>query len=118
MSKYRDRLQIIASILSIANNKAKKTQIMYQANLSYKLLCKYLNEVVDAGLVNLNEECYTLTSKGRKFLARHEEYSKRCRSLEQHLNNINNEKIALENMCFSPSATDQGSSRLRRRGAE
>src|SRR3989304_5939659 len=102
MSKYRDRLQIIASILSIASRRAKKTQIMYQANLSYKLLCRYLGEVQDAGLVNYeNQECYVLTTKGKKFLNRHEEYSKRCKSLEEHLNHVNGEKAALEKMCFN-----------------
>ena len=100
MSKYRDRLQIIASILVIASKRAKKTQIMYQANLSYKLLCRYLREVQGAGLVSFeNEECYVLTAKGKEFLNKHEEYSKRCRSLEERLNHVNHEKIVLEKMC-------------------
>ena len=102
MSKYRDRLQIIANILNIARRRAKKTQIMYQANLSYKLLCRYLGQVLDAGLVSCeNEECYMLTSKGKEFLNRHEQYSKRRRSLEQHMNHVNNEKAELERMCSS-----------------
>lgn len=104
MSKYRNRLQIIANILSIAGRRARKTQIMYQANLSYKLLCRYLSEVIDAGLVSFeNDECYLLTAKGKEFLTRHEEYSKRCKNLEEHLNHVNNEKTVLEKMCFSPN---------------
>jgi len=104
MSKYRDRLQIIASILVIASKRAKKTQIMYQANLSYKLLCRYLQEVQGAGLVSFeNEECYVLTAKGKEFLNKHEEYSKRCRSLEERLNHVNHEKIVLEKMCSNNS---------------
>lgn len=100
MSKYRDRLQIIANILRIASGRAKKTQIMYQANLSYKLLCRYLDEVLHAGLVSFEGgECYVLTAKGKEFLSRHEEYSKRCRSLEQHLNHVNSDKAELEKMC-------------------
>ncbi len=112
MSKYRDRLQIIAKILLIASKKAKKTQIMYQANLSYKLLCRYLNEVLDAGLVSYeNQECYVLTAKGKEFLSRHEEYSKRCKTLEEHLNHINNEKTALEKMCLNGSKTRRNANR-------
>jgi len=112
MSKYRDRLQIIASILVIASRRAKKTQIMYQANLSYKLLCRYLSEVLDSGLICLeNEERYVLTNKGKEFLNRHKEYSKRCRSLEEYLNDINSEKTALEEMCFN---TRKASSNPRR----
>jgi len=111
MSKYRDRLQIIASILSIAGRRAKKTQIMYQANLSYKLLCRYLGEVQDAGLVCFeNEECYVLTAKGKEFLNKHEEYSKRCKSMEEHLNHLNGEKSALEKMCFNANRVNNSSS--------
>ena len=100
MSKYRDRLQIIADILSIADARARKTRIMYQANLSYRLLCRYLDEVVHAGLVKPEEDdCYVLTAKGREFLSRHGEYAKRCQSLEEHLNSVNDEKTALAKMC-------------------
>lgn len=96
LSKYRDRLQIIADILVIASRRAGKTQIMYQANLSYRLLCRYLGEVLDAGLVSFEDgDCYVLTGKGKEFLSRHEEYSKRCKNLEEHLNHVNNEKTRL-----------------------
>jgi len=115
MSKYRDRLQIIASILSIAGRRAKKTQIMYQANLSYRLLCRYLGEVLDAGLVSFeSEECYVLTAKGKEFLSRYEEYSKRCKSLEEHLSHVNNEKFRLEKMFFRASKVNDNLSRLNR----
>src|SRR3990170_5045326 len=99
MSKYRDRLQIIADILDIASRRVRKTQIMYQANLSYRLLCRYLSEVLDAGLLSFdNREWYVLTAKGKKFLNHHEKYSKRCKSLEEHLNHANLEKTVLERM--------------------
>jgi predicted transcriptional regulator len=100
MGRYRSRLQIIADILSITRGGARKTRIMYRANLSYKLLCKYLDEVVAAGLVRfVDGDCYVLTVKGREFLSRHEEYSKHCEMLEEHLNHINNVKSILERMC-------------------
>jgi len=113
MSKYRDRLQIIADMLSIVSRGAKKTRIMYQANLSYRLLCRYLSEVLDAGLVSSeNGDHYVLTGKGKEFLFRHEEYSKRCKSLEEHLNHVNNEKTVLEKMCSSASRVDNNLNRL------
>jgi len=115
MSRYRDRLQIIASILSIVNSGARKTRIMYQANLSYKLLCRYLDEVLAAGLVCFEKgECYVLTAKGKEFLSRHEEYSKRRKSLEQHLNHVNGEKVALEEMCASAERVNSSPNRLGR----
>jgi predicted transcriptional regulator len=113
LSRYRDRLQIIASILSVAGRKAKKTQIMYQANLSYKLLCRYLDEVIQAGLVDFeNKECYVLTEKGQEFLDRHEKYSKRCKSLEEYLNHVNDEKTALEKMFFNDSKVNGNLNRV------
>jgi len=100
LSKYRDRLQIIADILSIAEGRAKKTHIMYKANLSYKLLCRYLGGVMDAGLVVFyDRDCYVLTSKGKKFLRRYVEYSKHREHLKAHLNHVNDEKIILQQMC-------------------
>jgi len=93
-------LQIVADILAITCRGAKKTQIMYKANLSYKLLCKYLDEVMTAGLVNCeNGGCYVLTVKGKEFLSRYQEYSKHCESLEEHLNHVNGERDVLEKLC-------------------
>ena len=115
MGNYRDRLQIIADILLIASKRAKKTQIMYQANLSYRLLCRYLREVTDAGLISFKKgDCYVLTTKGEKFLNRHEEYSKRCKSLEEHLNHVNNEKTVLERMSYGPNRVDNNLNRSNR----
>ena len=102
MSRYRDRLQIIADILSVVRGGAKKTRVMYQANLSYTLLRRYLTEVLGAGLVIVdNEDHYRLTRRGQNFLDKFNEYSKRCGQLEQQLNNVNNEKTVLENMIKS-----------------
>lgn len=112
MNRYRDRLQIVADILSIVSNRAKKTRIMYQANLSYRLLCRYLDDVVDADLVKPeDDDCYVLTAKGVEFLGRHEKYARRCRSLEEHTNEVNNEKIVLEKMCFDPGKGGGSASR-------
>ncbi len=78
MGSYRGRLDIIADILGVARQRAKKTQIMCQANLSYRLLTRYLAEVRRAYLVRFEreEKCYVLTRKGMEFLQRYKEYSK------------------------------------------
>ncbi|HEY4674599.1 MAG TPA: winged helix-turn-helix domain-containing protein [Candidatus Bathyarchaeia archaeon] len=100
MNKYRDRLQIIADMLYTARNGAKKTQIMYKANLSYRLLGRYLHEVLDAGLVKSEKgNSYVLTTKGETFLNRHIEYSELRKSLEKNLESINSEKTILERLC-------------------
>jgi predicted transcriptional regulator len=101
LGNYRKRLDIIADILGVVNQGAKKTQVMYQANLSYKLLSKYLVEVLNFGLVyfEVTKERYQLTHKGRSFLEAYKEYSRRNRHAEKQLNNIQEKKKALEGLC-------------------
>lgn len=100
MKKYRNRLQIVADILRVVQTGVAKTQIMYQANLSFKLLSRYLSDVLDAGLVSFHEgNCYILTPKGEKFLTKYEEYDKCCKKLEKKLNELDDQKVLLEEMC-------------------
>jgi predicted transcriptional regulator len=103
LGSYRGRLDIIADMLRVVSRNAKKTQIMYQANLSYKVLTKYLAEVSDASLIDFEHEkqCYVLTAKGREFLEAYEEYSRDNRHIEKRLNEINGKKKVLEELCSS-----------------
>jgi predicted transcriptional regulator len=97
MRDYRRKLDIIADMLRVANHGAKKTHIMGQANLNYKLLTKYLKEVVKTGLVRFEraENCYVLTSKGKEFLERYKEYSRRNKHVEKQSNDLHNRRKAL-----------------------
>jgi predicted transcriptional regulator len=102
MGKHRSRLNILASILSVIrnNNGAKKTHIMYQAYLSYKLLTQYLHDVIKADLVKCGDEnCYLLTPKGEDFLAKFVEYTKSRNNIEEELSLIKGQKSILEEMC-------------------
>ena len=101
MGNYRGRLDIIADILHIASKNAKKTQIMYQANLSYKVLQKYLAEVTDAQLIDFEDETqrYSLTEKGREFLDAYEKYSKTSRYVEKKLSDVEGRRKGLEELC-------------------
>lgn len=103
MGNYRDRLDIIAEILRVASQEAKKTQIMYQANLSYKVLQKYLTELIEAALINFENEkrCFVLTSKGWMFLEKYKEYSRRSKHIEEKLNEIHSRRRVLEELCFN-----------------
>jgi len=101
-AKHRSRLQIIADILDTIKGKdgAKKTHIMYQANLSYSLLCRYLDEVQGAGLAFTNAYSeYVITEKGRVFLAKFREYSERRRRVVEGFNSVQNDESTLESMC-------------------
>ena len=104
LGSYRSRLDIIADMLHVVSEGgAKKTQIMYQANLSYKVLTKYLTEVIEACLVRLQREkrCYVLTSKGKEFLEKYKDYLRRNKRVEERLNNIQDKRKVLEELCSS-----------------
>jgi predicted transcriptional regulator len=71
--KYRARTEIIRDILQTVNNKgngAGKTQIMYNAFLSYNQVKEYLTILIDNGLLQyeLGDEKFRVTEKGLIFL--------------------------------------------------
>lgn len=103
MASYRRKLDIIADILLVVKKDAGKTRIMYQANLSYKLLTKYLDDVMKASLVRFvaDRNCYVLTSKGEQFLERYKDYSRRNKHVEKRLDYIREKRKALEELCSS-----------------
>jgi predicted transcriptional regulator len=70
LGKNRDRLCIVAAILEAANSGVSKTRVMFMANLSFKLLEKYLGVVLGAGFVRVEGCRYMLTERGREFLRR------------------------------------------------
>jgi len=107
LSKYRNRVEIIGDILNIVRDGARKTQIMYRGNLSYKLLRSYLHEVIGAGLVCVGERSnvYQLTEKGRTFLKNFEDYSRSRSEAEQLLTDVHSLKTKLEGMCVQKSGS-------------
>ena len=103
LGSYRGKLDIIADILTAASRKPKKTQIMYQANLSFRVLQKYLAEMSGASLICFEDEtqCYALTSKGKEFLEAYLQYSKSNRHAEKIIDEVNLKKQTLEKL-FTP----------------
>jgi predicted transcriptional regulator len=101
LGNYRGKLDIIADILQVAKENAKKTQIMYQANLSYKVLQRYLAKLIKASLICFENEkrCYMLTNKGRKFLEAYKRYSITHKSIESKLNEAYAKRKVLEKLC-------------------
>jgi len=89
----------VVDILSVAEKGANKTKIMYQANLSYTLLGKYLTQVLDAGLLSFDGAGrYRLTRRGQDFLDKYRGYVRARRLLEEGLLNFKNETMVLEKM--------------------
>ena len=75
MTRRRSNVDIIADILHIARKGAKKTRIVYGANLNFKLLNEYLERLRDAGLITNDPDergILKTTEKGRKYLEHYE----------------------------------------------
>ena len=74
--KRRDRHRIIADILNVAKAGKLKTQIMYNANLSFAQTEEYLSFLLERNLLELmsehhnpkNRNVYKTTSKGVDYL--------------------------------------------------
>ena len=77
--KRRDRVYIIAKILTIAKDGSLKTQIMYRANLSFAQLNEYLSFLIKMHLLKVKKEnrrnTYRTTAKGDKYLEKYRDLS-------------------------------------------
>jgi predicted transcriptional regulator len=90
--QYRNRIQIAADILDIAKTGSRKTKIMYLGNLSFDLLQKYLDLLVNYELLEVHggsEKSYVATEKGKQFL---EDY----RELQKYAEMVESKRRALE----------------------
>jgi len=63
----RSTFEIIAEILRVAKNGARKTRIMYACGLSYRFVEKYLALLLETGLLQIGNSYHT-TEKGIRFL--------------------------------------------------
>ena len=90
--QYRSRMQIAADILEIAKAGSRKTKIMYLGNLSFDLLQKYLEMLVNYDLLEVHggpDKSYIATEKGKQFL---EDYYE----LQKYSQIVDSKKRALE----------------------
>lgn len=69
----RNNLDICADILRIAgeNGGVRKTRIVYLANLNFKIVKKYLRDLIENGLLQHLGDFYFITDKGRTFIRRY-----------------------------------------------
>ena len=106
MVRHRNRLEIIADVLEVAKGGARKTQIMYGANLSHTLLTRYLKDVMDMGLVRREDgSIFKLTEKGSGFLQEFNGYRERRGEVEKQLSAIEYERVMLVNKFLNDEGT-------------
>jgi predicted transcriptional regulator len=88
MAKKRCHYDILLAVLMVCSSGARKTRIMYSANLSYDLTNKYLDLAQRNGLVVRKDNLYFLSEKGRGFmekLRRFKEIYGQVKEIEQDL---------------------------------
>jgi len=73
VNQRRSNIEIIAEMLKVGENGAGKTKIMYNANLSYTQIQKYLGFLLSHGFINKMQignpaVTYRVTDSGLKLL--------------------------------------------------
>ena len=103
MKKNRSREEIIANILSVVMREPRKTHIMYRANLSYMLLCKYLAHLTEGKLIEYRkyEKVYVMTDKGTNYLTNYEEYKRIKNQLEADQSSLDKQATILSELVKS-----------------
>jgi len=74
VNKRRSNIEIIAEMLKVGENGAGKTKIMYNANLSYSQIQKYLGYLIGQGFIDKLElgnpaVTYRVTESGLRLLS-------------------------------------------------
>jgi predicted transcriptional regulator len=64
----RNDIDICADILKIARVGAKKTHLVYKANLNFEIVKKYLNRLFENNLISSENGHFITTEEGVKFL--------------------------------------------------
>lgn len=68
----RNNLDICADILKVSRGGARKTHLVYKANLNFKIVKRYLDHLVDNELLESDEGIFYLTEKGSRFIERYD----------------------------------------------
>ncbi|SFM23385.1 winged helix-turn-helix domain-containing protein [Methanolobus profundi] len=63
----RSRTAISVEILRAALEGAKKTHIVYRANLNFEVVNRYLSLLKEKGLIEQKGNLYVTTDKGKEF---------------------------------------------------
>ena len=111
-NKNRDSLEIVRDMLSVATEKCRKTQILYDAHLNFLLLEKYLNILLKNNLLEIVDgSFYFVTWKGKDFLQKYEDHLERCNRIDKELTEMREEKAALKSLCFNDEPSSKQNSK-------
>jgi predicted transcriptional regulator len=89
--KRRDKIVIMAEIMSIARKGTSKTHVMFKANLSFSQLNEYIEILLQANLLEKSviegKELYTTTKKGQEFM------QKACEAIQLLNQDLRNNRV-------------------------
>jgi predicted transcriptional regulator len=71
----RNNLDICADILRVSRGGAKKTHLVYKANLNFNIVKKYITGLTESGLLEKNGERFYVTEEGNLFIDRYNKLS-------------------------------------------
>jgi predicted transcriptional regulator len=81
--KKRSSYDIIYDILESCKYGVKKTRLMYNANLSFQVLEKYVIKLTEKGLILKKEDKFFITEKGIKYLETIKRLKEKKKELEE-----------------------------------
>ena len=71
----RNRMDIYVDILNAAREGAKKTHLVYQANLNFKIVKGYLEKLTEVGFLKKTGKFFVTTPKGSQFIDQYKDIS-------------------------------------------
>ena len=94
---YRSKLEIRADILSVAKDGSKPTNIMYEADLNHKMLIRYLQDLLEGGMLHFDKKTgiYYTTYRGSKHRKEILKTEKTYKKLLQRKKELKKEKVAI-----------------------
>ncbi|ARM74638.1 winged helix-turn-helix domain-containing protein [Acidianus manzaensis] len=85
----RSHYEIIYDVLLSCINGTKKTRLMYNANLSFQLLNKYLDLLINKGLIMKKDDKYVITEKGLQYIKYHQMLKEKKHEIDEILKKLN-----------------------------
>jgi len=73
MERKRDELEILSEVLKIAKDGAKKSHIVYKANLNFKIVKDYLDTLMRSNMITLEGRNYKTTERGLRYINNHKD---------------------------------------------
>jgi len=110
-SRRRGTLDIIRGMLGAALDGARKTRIMYKADMNYSQLTRYIQQALDLELIRFDPSTslYWTTEKGRRFLeafSRYQQAEENLRTTRGALIQVLNEaRLSPDRNDISPRKT-------------